>query len=196
MRMLLWLAPVVAMMCIGWNDDPGPPPGPGQAEVWLGASVDKIKGFEWPRDKGGRLPALAGEPRPHQITIHFPSGRRFTGWSKYLLLSQHKGMVTEVTIAPLADYVGFRQAVAAAEKEAQKVRFQDPWDLFERLTKWGKLKQPPEVSMAGTGIVEERVTLFIQVNREENKGDPVWWATLDFSYWLDKKTWDHFYGKP
>src|SRR5439155_23757430 len=113
------------------------------------------------------------------------SGRPYTAVSKYLLLSQKKGVVTEVTFAPGPPYAPFRTAVDILEREARKVRLQSSLDLFDRLDEWRKLEKPPRTKPAGTGVVEERVTLFLQLWREETEGDQGWWGTMYFSYWAD-----------
>src|SRR5947209_8796445 len=111
MMHLLWLIPAGAILSASPDpaQQPQSPSKPRRVEVWLGGPVNKIKGFNWTSYGAGKLMPFTGEPGPHKITVHLPSGRRFKGWSSYLLLSQEAGTVTEVTFSPLPGYGTFHK---------------------------------------------------------------------------------------
>jgi hypothetical protein len=89
-------------------------------QLSLGQSVAKMEGVAWPTtnlelDESNAIDTDA------DFTIHFPSGRKYSTFSRATFLSQRNGVVSDVTLTPLAETLSFQQALARVKAIAEEL---------------------------------------------------------------------------
>ena len=166
----------------------------GEMEVWLGGAVDKLVGHQWPKE-GDEYADSCGLDRPVHLAVRLPSGKKLTVWSKYVLLSQEEGIVTMVVVNPCPVPCKFREAIDAVEKFGRNVVLEDGPAYFAELQRWREVVKPPLINHNLTAILEERVTLFVQLACPGLDADGEWLCSLDLNYLADQNLWELYKKK-
>jgi hypothetical protein len=135
-----------------------------KCEVWLDGSVEKLSGIDWPKDEGGLID-FTGEQDPLDITIHFPSGRRFSHYSRVTFLDQVDGIVCRVVVTPIKLPADFRSAVDALKEIGKALGISKNEQFATKIDSWLN-ELPPSDSFESRSLgceVEKGVDLFAEI---------------------------------
>jgi hypothetical protein len=115
-----------------------------RVEVWLAESVDRVKGFDWPRFKNDGLPhEITAIQEPAYVVIHLPSGKIIESFTMGSTMNNDGGYVSKVVLQPLPELAKtYDEVVDAAEVILKRWSLEDMF--LDGLAKWrGMYEQDP-----------------------------------------------------
>jgi hypothetical protein len=163
------LASFVAICC-SCRSERVSPTADSQVTVELGGSINVISGIYWPT--GNVVETLTIE-KPRTITVRFPSGRRWTSYSKITFLTQKEETVSQVEVAPLKDATDFAAALTKLQAILDEIGVAADSPARERLKDWQAepVDHDPFAQKSLAADVEEGVEMLAEIKptSEEDK---------------------------
>jgi hypothetical protein len=150
-------------------------------QISLGQPAAKMEGVAWPTTNL-KLDDSNAIDTDADITIHFPSGRKYSTFSRATFLSQRNGVVSDVTLAPLAETVSFQQALARVKAIAEELCVLQNDLISDKLRNY-EANPPNWEDMQSKPLgceMEKGVRLFIEIKPHWSEKDK-WFLSCDFS---------------
>jgi len=152
-------------------------------EIWLGDSIQKIRGEKWLMLKQGEPSDLDGVDEPHNFILHFPSGRRIELWSNGASMEQEHGIVVTTMLLPLPKVVDFHDAVQALTDILMRFHLDHDPEMQRRLAKW-RTESPPKdtypPTYSNTVDFEPGFLVYIEIKPHGDRSDQGWYIALNF----------------
>lgn len=150
-------------------------------EVWLMQPVSQLKGHAWPTRADGQPSEITAIETPADVKLHLPSGREISLHSKAVTLHQDNGLITEVSILPLAEAASFQQTVAEAQRIASELKVDTDAQLRQKLDTWRASNPEPDAfANYGARTELERGVLLVFTIKAQTNGRG-WFLVLDFT---------------
>jgi hypothetical protein len=150
-------------------------------QITLDQPVAKIEGVAWPTTNR-QLDDIQVIDADADITIHFPSGLRYSTFSRATFLSQRDGVVWNVTLTPLAETVSFEKALARVKAITKELGVEKN-DLVAGKLRSYKANPPKWEDMQSKPLgceMEKGISLFIEIKPHWSEPDK-WFLSCDFS---------------
>jgi hypothetical protein len=149
--------------------------------VWLDGSVDKVRGIDWTKDERG-LRDVTCEQDPLDITIHFPSGRQFSHYSRVTFLDQVDGIVCHVDLTPIKLPADFRSAVDVLKEIGKSLSISTNEHFATEIDNWLN-EIPPSDSFESRSLkcdVEKGVHIYAEIRTIGSEVEKGWLLNLEF----------------
>jgi hypothetical protein len=186
MRYLLSLIAMIATIGCHKQSESLPPMTIATITVLLDDSVAKIEGTTWPSEHQKFLERKTVDVDAN-ITLCFPSGRKYSTFSKATFIEQERGVVWDVTLTPLPNTVTFTEALAKVTTLAVQLGGQIPEQLDSRIREL-ETDPPTWFHMQSVSMgckIEKGIRLFIEIRPAREKDH--WFLSYDFSVDRDLK---------
>jgi hypothetical protein len=145
----------------------------------LGSSPANVSGFTWPESHGNSCESVTIQ-RESYVSLVFPGGRRWAGWSRLTLADQEKGVVYRAVITPLRETASFDAAVRGLNRTIDELGVEADSPIRKKLA--ALHKEPPEWSPFHTPScgceIESGIDLYVEIRpaRDTNR----WFLSYEF----------------
>lgn len=179
MRSILILIAAVGMVGCGDQTNPKRRTNTTSVRIMLDGSVHKIEGLAWTVDAERPVESMTIEDHAN-LTLCFPSGRKYATFSKVTYLNQKEGVVSLVKVAPLRKTMGFAEALVEVRSLMDEIGIED--EQFK--SRWRKhMKNPPRwadmTSVTFGCQIDKQIGLFVAI-RPASENDR-WFLCYEFS---------------
>lgn len=154
-----------------------------QIDVWLGGSPAKVTGKPpWPRveENPPRFTLASGVDCPCLLTVHFPSGRKFSSWTSATCFFQDDGVVHHVALWPPRQQLPYLEAVEEVERLMKELKIQERPGIDPPFRTW-RDKKPREdlpITRATAGIVEKGSQVHLEIKCDDKH--KCWFVSVTF----------------
>jgi hypothetical protein len=169
------------------GDDASGAPG---LDIRLGRDITAIRGGPtWPTQSSnpdGLLPFMSLD-KPNTVTVALPSGRSFCCHSTRTIISEEKRTVHQVILLPLSELTDFPGALQELERIKDTIEMDYKALIDDDVLKWKAAA--PKFAVSSGGVVEDRVTLFVEL--KPHSSEEGWFLSLTLNYYTDEEAWEN-----